>query len=227
MYWENLVFDADAPRQHGKHWEELLGCETLTDNEGGFETRLALAGEQFLDICFPAVPDPEPESQRVFPVLASVIDGGQTAVDYQGATRGEYADAAGRTYFVLGQASESSRPLALLAVEILSSDPERDAIFWANLTGFQPAEHSSSVLKHPAGLGPMIVLVPEKHPKTSAKSSVHLDLRLEAGDDVEQILAMVLGTGATRLQHAWGEVPWQVFLDPSGNEFCILPAPSR
>lgn len=227
MYWENLVFDADSPRRQGKHWEELLGSETLTDNEGGFETRLALAGEQFLDICFPTVPDPQPESQRVFPVLASAEDYEKTTVDYQGATRGEHADVAGRTYFVLGQASESSRPLALLAVEILSSDPERDAIFWAKLTGFQPAEHSSTVLKHPAGLGPMIVLVPEKHPKTSAKSSVHLDLRLEAGDDVEQILAMVLDTGATKLQHAWGEVPWQVFLDPSGNEFCILPAPSH
>ncbi|UYQ76477.1 VOC family protein [Glutamicibacter sp. JL.03c] len=225
MYWENLVFDAVSPRQQGRHWEELLGSETRTDNEGGFETRIALPEGQYLDICFPTVTDPQPESQRVFPVLASTADGEKTTVDYQSATRGEYAEATGRTYFVLGQPSESSRPLELIAVEMLSADPERDAIFWAKLTGYQAAEQSSTVLRHPAGLGPMIVLVPEKQPKTSAKSSVHLDLRLEAGDDAEQILAMVLDTGATKLQHAWGEVPWQVFLDPSGNEFCILPAP--
>jgi len=227
MYWENLVFDADAPHQQGKHWEKLLGSETLTDNEGGFETRLVLSDEQYLDICFPAVSDPEPATQRVFPLLASVADGVAAVDEYQNAARTEHTDVAGRKYFVLNDAGEGSGPRTLFAVEIHSEAPERDAMFWARLTGLQPEQRSATVLKNPDGVGPMIVLVPEKQSKTSAKSSVHLDLRLEVGDDMNQIVAMVYEGGGTKLQHAWGEVPWQVFLDPSGNEFCILPAPSH
>lgn len=37
--------------------------------------------------------------------------------------------------------------------------------------------------------------------------------------------ALVAGLGGRELAHDWGALPWRVYQDPSGNEFCILPAP--
>jgi hypothetical protein len=36
-----------------------------------------------------------------------------------------------------------------------------------------------------------------------------------------------LAAGASRLDHDWGELPWTSLTDPSGNEFCLLPARSE
>ena len=226
MYWENLVFDAAMPHEQGKYWEELLDTETFTDNEGGLETRLQFSGGRYLDLCFPTVSDPEPASQRVFPVLASSGCIASSDAGKKNPPREERNDIAGRQYFVLNGSAERARPLNLFAVELRSANPERDAQFWANLTGFRTDSQDPTVLVHPSGTGALIRLVPEMQPKTAAKSSVHLDLRLEPGDDTKQIVEMVQEQGGTELDHKWGEVPWRVFLDPSGNEFCILPAPA-
>ncbi|WP_296603086.1 hypothetical protein [Nocardioides sp.] len=44
MYLENIVFDAVEPQRVGRFWEAALGCERLTDEEAGYETRLAVEG---------------------------------------------------------------------------------------------------------------------------------------------------------------------------------------
>ena len=49
MYLENLVFDAVSPRELGRFWEAALGTEPLTDEDEGYETRLAVAGGPTLD----------------------------------------------------------------------------------------------------------------------------------------------------------------------------------
>lgn len=53
-----------------------------------------------------------------------------------------------------------------------------------------------------------------------------LDLRLQAGDDPDDVAAGIAGRGGRELHPAWGELPWRHFADPSGNEFCVLPARS-
>jgi hypothetical protein len=55
---------------------------------------------------------------------------------------------------------------------------------------------------------------------------MHLDLRVDPGDDYDQELSRLLDGGAVRLEHDWGDLPWTVLLDPGGNEFCLLRASS-
>ena len=52
---------------------------------------------------------------------------------------------------------------------------------------------------------------------------MHLDIRLEAGDDEDAVVARVVELGGRELDPDWGDLPWRVVTDPSGNE--LLPAP--
>jgi hypothetical protein len=69
----------------------------------------------------------------------------------------------------------------------------------------------------------VLEFLPEAEAK-SGKNRLHLDVRLERGEDADHVRARVQERGATRVDHDWGELPWTVLADPSGNEFCILPA---
>jgi len=76
-----------------------------------------------------------------------------------------------------------------------------------------------------AGRGVLLELCPEPAPKPEGvKNRLHLDIRLEAGDDPDAVVARVLELGGRGLDPDWGELPWRVMTDPSGNELCLLPA---
>ena len=80
-------------------------------------------------------------------------------------------------------------------------------------------------LRHPSGRGPLLELCPEPAPKQpGAKNPIHLDVRLEGGDDPDEVAAGIAARGGAELFPDWGELPWRVFRDPSGNELCVLPA---
>src|SRR5699024_5577683 len=80
-------------------------------------------------------------------------------------------------------------------------------------------------LRHPSLRGPLLELVPEPEPKRAdAKNPIHLDVRLEPGDDADEVAAGIEARGGRELHPDWGELPWRVFQDPSGNELCVLPA---
>ncbi|MGP9528725.1 VOC family protein [Arthrobacter sp. S41] len=226
MYWENLVFDASNPHEQGIFWEELFSAETLSDNSGGYETRLQFSDNSFLDLCFPTVSDSGVSAQRLFPVvIESNADDYATSAHYL-APRRKLQDRAGRDYLVVEPGDGSGR-FKLLAVEVWSADPVRDIKFWSALTGWKQSAESPTVLQHPNKVGPLLGIVPQQQDKADSKSSIHLDLRLEPDDDVEQIVERVEQLGGSEFHHEWGEIPWRVFLDPSGNEFCILPAPTN
>ncbi|MDH2413848.1 VOC family protein [Nocardioides sp. CER19] len=113
----------------------------------------------------------------------------------------------------------------LTALRLESADPTRDLAFWQRLTGWEPAASSDVPgLQHPSGRGPVLALVPEKKPKPEAKNRTHLDLRLEVGDDADAVAAWIADRGGRELHFDWGDLPWRHFADPSGNEFCVLPA---
>ena len=73
---------------------------------------------------------------------------------------------------------------------------------------------------------PLLELCPEPAPKGTAKNRLHLDVRLETGDDPDGVAAGIAERGGRELHPEWGELPWRSYADPSGNEFCVLPAPS-
>ncbi|MHA6799668.1 VOC family protein [Bounagaea algeriensis] len=54
----------------------------------------------------------------------------------------------------------------------------------------------------------------------------HLDIRLGTGDDPGAVAAGITERGGHELHPDWGELPWRIYADPSGNELCVLPARS-
>ena len=119
-------------------------------------------------------------------------------------------------------------PIAVLALE--SADPTRDAAFWAALSGWMPGQGpvpgaaARPRLRHASGRGPVLEFRPERAAKAAAKNPVHLDLRLESGDEYDEVASRIADLGGSELHPDWGLLPWRVFADPSGNEFCVLPA---
>lgn len=236
MYLENLVFDARDPRRLGRFWEAALGAQPLTDEADGYEIRLTVEGGPTLDLCFQPVPEPASQPPRLHLDLAGgsrqaeIVDrliglGAGRADIGQGSVSWEVlADPEENAFCVLDDrdADEGAGPIA--AVPIDSAAPASDARFWARLSGWLVAPDDPTVLRHPSGRGLRLEFCPEPQPKPDVKNRLHLDLRLEATDDLDLITAWVLEQGGREWQPGWGDLPWRMFRDPSGNEFCLLPA---
>ena len=234
MYLENIVFDAVDPQRVGHFWETVLGCERLTDEPAGFETRLAVTGGPVLDLCFQRVPEPPSGPSRLRLDLAgdgrrdevvetlTALGAGILGTSAAQAGSVRFLDPEGVSGQVMseGAAYAGTGPLAALTLE--SADPDRDAAFWSWLTGWTATGDAS--LRHPSGVGSVLVLSPEAEPKGAAKNRVHLDVRLESGDDPDAVAAGIAERGGRELRFTWGDLPWRHFADPSGNEFCVLPA---
>jgi hypothetical protein len=237
MYLENLVMDAVDPQRVGRFWASVLGGETLTDEPESYETRLAVDGGPLLDLCFQRVPAPPVapprlhldlrggvaqahEVARIVGLGARHVDIGQGAVPWV-----VLADPEVNPFCVMEERAAYVDTGAIAALPLDSADPDRDAEFWSWLTGWVavPGVEPRS-LRHPSSRGPLLELCPESAPKGDAKNRMHLDVRLEAGDDPDAVAAGILQRGGRELNPSWGELPWRVWADPSGNEFCILPA---
>ena len=63
--------------------------------------------------------------------------------------------------------------------------------------------------------------MPAGETRKSVKNRVHLDLTTTDGDRDSEIERLV-GLGARRVDVGQGEVSWDVFADPEGNEFCVV-----
>lgn len=104
----------------------------------------------------------------------------------------------------------------------LSADPERDVEFWSRATGWERIPGTTDLVSPDGSL--TFAVGREDIPKSTGKNLSHLDLRLEPGEDEAEALDHLQAWGATLLNHDWGELDWTVLTDPSGNEFCLLPA---
>lgn len=242
MYLENVVIDAVDPQRLGRFWQAALGTEQLTDEPDVFETRLSVEGGPELDLCFQRVADPTPDPTLIPPRLHLDLKGGVRQTEEVelllelGARHLDIgqrdvpwvvlADPEDNPFCVLEEREgyAGSGPVACLPQH--AADPDRDAEFWAWLTGWDEVDgYAPRSLRHPSMRGPLLEMVPEQTPKGSVKNRLHIDVRLEAGDDADQVAAQIAERGGTEVHHPeWGDLPWRVYLDPSGNEFCVLPA---
>ncbi|GAA1309150.1 VOC family protein [Brachybacterium tyrofermentans] len=239
MFLENLGIDATDPVRLGRFWEAALGTTTLTAEPDIVETRLDLDGTAYLDLCFVRVPEPPTSPQRLHLDLRGGEQQQEVAARLRELGAGDLdigqgevpwivlADPEGGAFCVMEDREEfvGTGPIAALPLD--SSDPERDADFWAWLTGWVDVDgQAPRALRHPSLSGPLLSLYPEPAPKVpGAKNPIHLDVRLEPGDDADEIAAQIAERGGWELRHNWGDLPWRVFQDPSGNEFCVLPVP--
>ena len=237
MYLENLVFDSVEPQRLGRFWEAVVGGEQLTDEEAGYETRLVVEGGPVLDLCFQRVPEPPSEPQRIHldvaggahqtDVVARVLGLGAREADIgQGDVPWEVlADPEGNPFCVMEERAAYAGSGPLAAIPLDSADPDRDAEFWSWLSGWTHVDGAAPrSLRHPSGKGPLLELCHEQVPKGAAKNRLHLDIRLEAGDDPDTVAAGIAERGGRELHFGWGDLPWRHYADPSGNEFCVLPA---
>lgn len=240
MYLENIVFDAADPQTLGRFWEAALGTEKLTDEHEGYETRLAVPDGPTLDLCFQRVPEAPTGPERLHLDLRGGVEQHQVvdrllALGASPADIGQgdvpwvvLADPGGNPFCVMEEraAYDDAGPLAALPLDV--ADPDRDREFWSWLTGWVPVEGSGLLsLRHPSLRGPLLELCPEVEPKGSGKNRIHLDVRLEPGDDADAVAREIADRGGREQLHPeWGDLPWRTYTDPSGNEFCVLPAPS-
>jgi hypothetical protein len=239
MHLENVVFDALEPQRLGRFWEAVVGGERLTDEPDAFETRLTLEGGPVIDLCFQRVSEPSLERPRLHVDLAGGTD--QAAVVERllglGARhldigQGDVpwvvlADPEGGPCCVMEERAAYARSGPVAALPLHCADPDRDAGFWSWLTGWTDvAGVAPRSLRHPSGLGPLLELCPEPAPKGTVKNRLHLDVRLEAGDDPDGVAAGISDRGGREVHPPWGELPWRLYEDPSGNELCVLPSRS-
>ena len=239
MHLENLVMDAAEPQRLGRFWEAVVGGERLTDEPDAFETRLAVEGGPVLDLCFQRVPEPPSgpprlhldlaggarqaeEVERLLALGARHLDIGQGDVPWV-----VLADPEGGPCCVMEERAAYADTGPVAALPLACADPVRDAELWSWLTGWtEVAGVAPRSLRHPSRRGPLLELCPEPSPKGTAKNRLHLDVRLEPGDDPDGVAAGIAERGGRELQPGWGDLPWRTFADPSGNEFCVLPARS-
>lgn len=239
MYLENLVFDAVDPRRLGRFWRATLDARTLTDEPEGFEIRLHHPGGPDLDLCFQAVPQQPSEPlrlhldlrgaehqlatvDRLLALGARPLDIGQSDVPWV-----VLGDVEGNPFCVMERRAVYVETGPIAALPLDSADPNRDGVLWAWLTGWTPTPGVAPVtLRHASRRGPLLELWPEPEPKGPYKNRLHLDVRLESGDDPDEVAAGIRERGGRALDHGWGPLPWQVYADGSGNEFCVLAARS-
>ena len=237
MYLENLVFDAVEPQRLGRFWEAVVGGERLTDVPEGFETRLAIEGGPVLDLCFQRVPEPSSERprlhldlsgrsrqthevERLLGLGARHLDIGQHDVPWV-----VLADPEGNPCCVMEDRAVYAESGPIAALPLDSTQPDRDAQFWSWLTGWTEVPGvAPRSLRHPSRRGPLLELCHESAPKGTAKNRLHLDVRLEPGDDPDGVAAGIAERGGRELHPEWGDLPWRLYADPSGNDFCVLPA---
>jgi hypothetical protein len=238
MHLENVVVDAVDPQRLGRFWEVALGTERLTDEPDGYETRLTVDGGPVLDLCFQRVPDPpshaprlhldllggdaqEQVVERLLGLGARQADIGQRDVPWV-----VLADPEGNAFCVLEDRAAYTGSGPVAALPLHSADPDRDAGLWTWLTGWTEVDgYAPRSLRHPSLRGPLLELCPETAPKGRAENRLHLDVRLEAGDDADAVAAGIAERGGRELFPPWADqVPWRLYADPSGNELCVLPA---
>lgn len=239
MHLENIVLDAHDPRVLGAFWEALLGGRRLTDEAGNVEVRLSPEGAPVLDLCLEQVPEPvrpgprlhldlyggeqqDEVVRRAVALGARHLDIGQRDVPWV-----VLADPEGNPFCVMEHRPEYLPGSPVAALPLDCGDVERDLAFWTALSGWV-AEDSAmpAALRHPSGHGPLLELCPEPRPKAPGeKNRVHLDVRLEAGEDLDDAVAMALDLGGHEYDPGWGELRWRLLTDPSGNEVCLLPPP--
>ena len=232
-----VTMDANDPERLAAFWGAVLGVEIEERSDRGRFVFLERASGTLL--CFQRVPEPMSVPPRLHLDLLGGADQAQVVERLVGLGarhldigQGDVpwvvlADPEGNPFCVMEDRASYADTGPIAALPLDSADPDRDAEFWAWLTGWTDVDGvAPRSLRHPSRRGPLLELCPESAPKGPVKNRLHLDVRLETGDDADEVEAQIAGRGGERLQVDWGELPWRSYTDPSGNEFCVLPAPS-
>ncbi|WP_424185127.1 VOC family protein [Actinokineospora sp. G85] len=114
----------------------------------------------------------------------------------------------------------------LVSLVIDATDPAAAARFWYIMLGGtatpEPGGCRRLLAPDVGGSGLDLLFTPATAPK-SAKNRIHLDLATESPHEYQVLTSLAADVGAREVEVGQGaDVPWTVFHDPEGNEFCIL-----
>ncbi len=164
------MWDASDPHRLGRFWAAALGADPMTDEPDAVEARLRLTDDVFLDLCFQHVASPSAAParlhldlsggarqqevvQRLLDLGAEHTDIGQGAVPWVVLT-----DPEGNAFCVMEnrEVHRDTGPIAALPLD--SADPDRDAAFWAEITGWTAVggDAGAATLRHPSAVGPLV-----------------------------------------------------------------------
>ncbi|HET6737287.1 MAG TPA: VOC family protein, partial [Kribbella sp.] len=112
-------------------------------------------------------------------------------------------------------------PVAAVVVDCV--DPRELAGFWGEAMDWtvHTVTDDQAVLRSAKAVGPYLEFIRTPDAKTGL-NRIHLDLRPYRDDDHTAEADRLRALGATDLDIGQGDVPWTVFSDPEGNEFCLL-----
>lgn len=230
MRLENIVWDAADPQRLGCFWAAALGARPMTDTSTLFEARLDFGPKIFLARVAPTTTasprlhlglDPGPCQTKTVDRLMAL---GAVRCDTGRPELGgiALADPEDNAFRVLADTAHDAGAGPIISLRFDSADPGRDAAFWAAITGGQAVAGASPAIRPLPGRGPWLGLCAEPERK-SGKNALHLDVRAEP-NEVDAV-GHAVALGAAVVSDAQS-LPWVVMTDPSGNEFCILDAPS-
>ena len=222
----------------GRFWAAALGWGLSSEGPG--VTNLEPEGFVYPDpvaVCIDLVTSAEPKTgkNRVHIDLATTSAAHQAELVARltelGATPADVgqgdvawtvmADPEGNEFCVLDSLYEDTGPIATVVVDC--ADPRAMASFWGQATDWivhKVTEHSA-VLRSAKGVGPYLQFLRTPDVKTGW-NRVHLDVRPYPGDDAAAEAARLERLGATAIDLGRTDIPWRVFADPEGNEFCLL-----
>ncbi len=109
-------------------------------------------------------------------------------------------------------------------IAIEAVDPSALGRWWLEALGWVLVDDDPEAfeIQPAAGQTPGLLFLQASGPKNK-KNRLHLDFR---PDDQEREVARLQALGARPADIGQGEVSWKVLLDPEGNEFCVLSAPT-
>jgi hypothetical protein len=116
----------------------------------------------------------------------------------------------------------------LVQIAMNARDDSAVGRFWAEALGWGIASEEPGVTNleplnfvypDPVAVCIDVIRVPE--PKT-VKNRVHVDLATTSAAHQAELVARLLGLGATLADVGQGDVAWTVMADTEGNEFCVL-----
>ncbi|GAA1976118.1 VOC family protein [Isoptericola halotolerans] len=118
--------------------------------------------------------------------------------------------------------------LQLVQVNIKARDETAIGRFWADALGWDLSSEAPGVANveppgfdwpDPTALCVDVVAVPDPE---SVRYRAHLDLATSSAEHHTELVARLVGLGATPADIGQGDVPWTVLADPEGNVFCVL-----
>ena len=212
MYLENLCLDAHDPATLGRFWEALLGGTTLTTSPTPSRRGSRCAGGPALDLCLQRVPEPVTPSPRLHldlaggparPRSSSGPSGSApaTSTSVRATCRGSCSPTPRATRSASWRSGRSTPPRGR-SPPCPSTAPTRPATRRSGPScpgggPWRPA--MPAALRHPSGRGPAARAVPGARAQGDrAKNRLHLDIRLEQGDDADAVVAPGRRAGGPR-----------------------------